>query len=97
MTRISAAVVTTQNGSRYLQQLCKHFAHKVEVRFDAERGEAALPGARARFEAVGGALRIELLADDATGLARGKAIIDDHLVRFAFREQLGAPDWEDRS
>ena len=33
----------TPNASKYLQQLCKHFAHKVPVDYDAERGEASLP------------------------------------------------------
>src|SRR5690606_3487034 len=39
----SRCSVATTNGSRYLQQLCKHWAHKFEVEFDAERGRIAMP------------------------------------------------------
>ena len=31
---------TTPNASKYLQQLCKHFAHKVDVEYDETRGKA---------------------------------------------------------
>ena len=30
--------IATSNGSRYLQQLCKHFAHKIETSFTPEQG-----------------------------------------------------------
>ena len=33
----------TPNASKYLQQLCKHFEHKVAVVFDESEGRAALP------------------------------------------------------
>ncbi|WP_438670576.1 DUF2218 domain-containing protein [Pseudogemmobacter sonorensis] len=39
----SSARFPTSHGSKYIQQLCKHFAHKVEVSFDEHRGRAALP------------------------------------------------------
>ena len=31
----------TENGSKYLQQLCKHFGHKIETSYDSEKGYAA--------------------------------------------------------
>jgi uncharacterized protein len=37
----SAASVATPHASRYLQQLCKHFAHKRPASFDARRGRIA--------------------------------------------------------
>lgn len=46
---ISTARLETANASKYLQQLCKHFAHKVEVRFDETEGHCALPPARRSF------------------------------------------------
>lgn len=36
-------VFATAQASKYLQQLCKHFAHKVEVTYGAQSGSAALP------------------------------------------------------
>ena len=34
----STGTYATPNGSKYLQQLCKHFAHKAEVTFDSLSG-----------------------------------------------------------
>ena len=42
MTR-SRAQVQTPNASRYLVQLCKHFAHKIEVEYDTRIGQAIFP------------------------------------------------------
>ena len=39
----SHAEVATANASRYLQQLCKHFGHKVEASFDEKAGIVRLP------------------------------------------------------
>lgn len=39
---LTANVPTTQ-GSRYLQQLCKHWGHKFETDFGAEQGVIAFP------------------------------------------------------
>ena len=85
----------TDNASRYIAQLCKHFAHKVAASFDETRGEAALPSGPATMEARNGALHFEVQAETPEQLARGKHIIEDHIVRFAFREKLERLDWSD--
>lgn len=84
----------TAKASQYLQQLCKHFAHKVEVDFDAEAGWADLPPGRCTMQADARVLQVEVTARDAEGLARARAIIDDHLARFAHREGFKAMDWQ---
>ncbi|WP_010139773.1 DUF2218 domain-containing protein [Oceanicola sp. S124] len=83
----------TGNGSKYLQQLLKHFAHKVEVEYDETDGRAALPTGPAVLKADETGLHMHVTAGDAEGLARAKHIIEDHLVRFAFRENLEKLDW----
>lgn len=43
----SHADVVTEHASRYLQQLCKHWAHKFPVEFDLNHGTIDLsPAAR---------------------------------------------------
>ena len=37
------ASVPTKSGSRYLQQLCKHWAHNLTVEFNADRGTVVFP------------------------------------------------------
>jgi hypothetical protein len=43
MATSSTAQVQTVSGSRYLQQLCKHWAHNLEVEFTAEGGTVKFP------------------------------------------------------
>lgn len=39
----STTTVSSDRASRYLQQLCKHFAHKVPVEFTTETGQITFP------------------------------------------------------
>ncbi|MBY6048795.1 DUF2218 domain-containing protein [Vannielia litorea] len=84
----------TQSASKYLQQLCKHFGHKIDVRYDASSGECALPVGPAKLRAEDDALVVEVTAPSEEGLTRARAVIDNHLVRFAFRENFETMDWE---
>ncbi|SDN65454.1 hypothetical protein SAMN05216196_1011202 [Lutimaribacter pacificus] len=93
MTITETGTFATSNGARYLQQLCKHFAHKIPVEYDAEKGTADLPPGPARLTATDAALRVEITASDEDGLKLARHIIDDHLKRFAFREDFSGMDW----
>lgn len=89
----SSATCQTANASRYLQQLCKHFGHRVPVTFDERDGRCTFSCGTATLAADGGALRIDIAAEDAAGLAQTKDVIESHLLRFAFRENLPALAW----
>lgn len=86
--------VRTRHASSYLQRLCKHFAHKVPAEWEAATGHAELPGGRAEFAAGSETLEITIRGRDAAGLDRARAIVEDHLLRYAFRENLTRLDWE---
>jgi len=83
----SKAVIETDNASKYLQQLCKHFAHKVTVEYDPTSATVDFPFGGCRMWADERALRIECGAESADALQRTQLVIDDHLVRFAWREK----------
>lgn len=83
----------TPNASKYLQQLCKHFAHKVAVVFDETEGRAALPPGPALLSASDAALLVEISAQTEEQLAKARFIVDDHLKRFAFREGCEGMTW----
>lgn len=85
--------LATANGSRYLQQLCKHWMHKFEVEFDPQNGRITLPEDRElRMQASPDRLELHALAPkDAQ--AHFLHIIDSHIARFAFREDL-VFDWQ---
>ncbi|MDR5653172.1 DUF2218 domain-containing protein [Ruixingdingia sedimenti] len=88
------AAVATAKASGYLQQLCKHFGHKIPVTFDAEAGEIVFPFGTCRLRAEDGALHLTAIAPDAERLAQLQDVIARHLLRFAFREDGMRVDWQ---
>ena len=105
MAASSSARVPTTNASRYLQQLCKHWAHNMAVEFDAERGRVTFPrdarGAdwpgNALFTMIAGpdALDCRIEASAPGQLEALKGAVERHLDRFAFREAPLTFDWKD--
>jgi hypothetical protein len=93
-THCEIGMFKTEHATKYIQQLCKHFAHKVQVEFTETNGLAELPPGPARMMALKDALRIEINGEDAAGLERARYIIDSHLERFAFREDFKTMDWQ---
>ena len=92
----SAAIVTTDHASRYLQQLCKHWAHRFAVTFDPRKGAIDFgEGQTVDLAASDGALSMTIGAEEAA-LERLEQVVADHLKRFAFREEL-AFDWRRQS
>jgi len=88
------ATVPTTSASRYLQQLCKHWSHKFEVRFDTDRGDIAFPMGAIHMEARPDALIVSLEPSPEADVARFKQVVADHLDRFAFREAPLFFDWQ---
>lgn len=90
----SETAIGTEHASRYLQQLCKHFAHKIPATCDEHVGEISFSIGECRLKAEGATLRILLEAPGADDMEQLKDVVIRHLVRFAFREEL-AVDWQD--
>lgn len=80
-------------ASQYLQQLCKHFAHKVEASHSATEGRAELPGGLLTMQASGTMLQIEIVGEGPREIAKARYILEEHLIRFAHRENLLSLDW----
>ncbi|PBC23069.1 DUF2218 domain-containing protein [Mesorhizobium sp. WSM4307] len=89
----SRADVPTEHASRYLQQLCKHWAHKFPVEFDPTHGTIDLSLGRTVMDADTAALHIVVSTDEAGSLERLESVVADHIKRFAFREELTF-DWK---
>lgn len=92
---ISTAHFPTAKGSQYLQQLCKHFAHKVPVDYDTHQGSATLSTGSAHLVASESGLDVRVEAEDAKGLIQARFAVDKHLVNFAFRENFAGFAWSD--
>ena len=86
--------VATDHASRYLQQLCKHWAHKFPVEFNPTHGTIDLTSlGRTVMDADASALHITVSTDEGGSLERLESVVADHIKRFAFREELTF-DWK---
>ncbi|GGG80249.1 hypothetical protein GCM10011415_32010 [Salipiger pallidus] len=93
MSMKETGVFETSNASKYLQQLCKHFAHKVEVEYDETSGRAELFSGPAIMSATPERLTVTITAEDEDGLEKARGAIDRHLEKFAFREDFKTMSW----
>ena len=96
---IASGRAKTASGSKYLQQLCKHWGHKFNVEFSQTRGQVRFPSAVATMEASADALLVTIEAGDADSVEQLKEVVARHLERFAFREAPLPFEWsatEDR-
>jgi uncharacterized protein len=89
-----ATRVKTTNASRYLQQLCKHWAHRMPVVYTPV--EARVPFNETSvclMDADDAGLDLRIDAPDAGEASRLGNVVVAHLKRFAFREALEQPVW----
>lgn len=90
---VTTATYPTAHASKYLQQLCKHFAHKIEVSYDDTHGRAALQPGVVELSADANALSVRVESADAKDLIQARFVIDSHLVTFAHREGFTGFSW----
>ena len=86
--------IETTNASKYLQQLCKHFRHKVTVQYDATFGRVEFPGGLCLMTANQNVLSFYCKAQKPEGVGMMQSVLDQHLVKFAWREDLNVT-WQD--
>lgn len=82
--------IPTPNARRYLGQFVKHFAHKLPfVRHETnEHGEVEFPLGLCTLDADDIRLSIIINAGAPEEMNQLKNVVDRHLLRFAFREEL---------
>lgn len=91
--------IKTTSAHKYVAQLCKHFAHKVETSFtldnDAKTAEGltVFPMGKAVFSAKEDILTVEAEVDSLEAVKGLHNVFDSHIVKFAFRETLNYK-WE---
>ncbi|MBN9516765.1 MAG: DUF2218 domain-containing protein [Alphaproteobacteria bacterium] len=105
MTVLSIVRVPTTNGSRYLQQLCKHWSHNLAVEFTPDQGKVVFPrnargadwpgDATLLLQANSDNLECRLEASVEGQLTALKGAVASHIDRFAFREAPLKFDWND--
>jgi len=90
----SRAEVATPKASRYLQQLCKHWQHKLTVAFDAQSGRVEFSIGECRMDAAPELLTLTLSAPDSEKLSELQEVVASHLQRFAFKDGLSV-EWRE--
>lgn len=75
-----------------MQQLCKHFAHKVPVDFAPGAGRIVFTFGTCTLRTEGALLTLTVTGESAD-VERLEQVIGDHLARFAFRENITVT-WE---
>ncbi len=87
MTIISRTEVKLSEPQRYLTQLCKHFAHKVDVEQNGENGIVHFHYCTCTLKADEASLNMTLSNIKEEHLDEMEEVLDVHLKRFAFREE----------
>ena len=103
LTNVTAsALVPTASASKYLQQLCKHWEHNLQVEFTPENGTvifprdargADFPGDAVTFNVAEAGLDVRIDASSDAQLEALKGAVARHLDRFAFREAPLSFEW----
>jgi len=87
------AILRTEHAGRYMTQLCRHFAHKIDVTYEGDHGECRFVCGTAVLNAKSGELLITAISPDQTQMVETQAVVERHLVRFAFREAIEPLQW----
>lgn len=90
----AACRVATREGARYVEQLAKHWSHKLKVERTGEAARITLPSeAVVTLRPEAEALAISVEAADGETLAEAQGVVAAHLDRFAFREGPLSYNW----
>jgi hypothetical protein len=92
---IVSANVPTANASKYIQQLCKHWSHRLEVDFTEQKGVVRFPDAVVTLVVQPDDLTVTIDAQEKETVERMKDVVASHLDRFAFREAPLKFDWSE--
>ncbi|MGE8044296.1 DUF2218 domain-containing protein [Pseudomonas monteilii] len=89
---ISQATIATDQPSRYILRLSKHWGHKFSVVFDNEHSRIELGDAVCELQAEGNQLNVLIRASE-TSLDKMETVVAEHLQRFAPQHTSLAFDW----
>ncbi|KVD74351.1 hypothetical protein WS62_05785 [Burkholderia sp. ABCPW 14] len=89
---VSTAELTVPQADRVLFKMCKHYAIKVPVAFDAHRAAIDFPYGKCHVLRTDDVLSIRCEADSIEKLEQIQYVMDEHLALMARNKQL-VVDW----
>ncbi|MBL4807921.1 MAG: DUF2218 domain-containing protein [Rhodobacteraceae bacterium] len=90
----STARLRTEHGKKYLLQMSKHFAHKIDVTYSETHADCPFPNGTATMDADDSGITFGVSAATDELVTQAKSIIESHIVKFAFREKLESLEWD---
>lgn len=93
MSSTIAANVKTENGGKYVRQLCKHWSHKLETQVEGDVGTVTFPSAVTTMAADGEGIAISITGENREDVERLTDVVARHIDRFAFREAPLTYEW----
>lgn len=85
---IAKAYVKTEQPAKYINRLCKHFAHKTTVEYDDHKGNISFRMGKGLIQKTPDGLMLQAEALSREELAEVIDIMDRHFVRVAWQEEL---------
>lgn len=88
-----------EKPERYIQQLVKHWGHKMATNYDDGDGMGVFPFSEtenAVMTARPGGIGITLVTGDRERNLHMRGVIEQHIDRFAFREAPLKYEWTDQ-
>ncbi|WP_170576072.1 DUF2218 domain-containing protein [Ruegeria atlantica] len=84
----SSTEILTRKADSYLRQMCKHFAHKADVRQVEDTHVIRFGFGTGKLRATDDRIVLCAHAEDRQLLEQVETVLGSHLERFAFRENL---------
>jgi len=85
---ISQSIVQTPNASKYMKQLCNHFAHKLKVAVQEDTSSIEFPMGKCTLTVENDNLIVCCETDDVEGQERMQFAVEKHFKQFAWREEI---------
>lgn len=86
--------LTTQEASRIIKRLCKHWAHKLDVEYDDTQGRVKFSESNiCLLQAQENKLLIELTVDNEESQQQLAQVVIDHVKRMA-KEPIVEAEWQ---
>ena len=85
---LSRAKIETTSAERLINRLCKHWAHKLDVKQDNQQGKITFATGTCVMRAESGALLIDIDALEEEHLDELEGVVERHLIRMAGDEEI---------
>lgn len=100
MSYAATGFAACEKPERYIQQLVKHWGHKMATSYDEGDGMGVFPfdeHTNAVMTAHKDGIGITLTTADAERSAHMRGVIERHIDRFAFREAPLEYEWQEQA